>query len=104
MNDSREKKFTNEHLRQKFKNQFEMVNCAIHRAEEIIRRGEQPHLSYESQNVALHVIELINDEEDIETGGAYFATKDPIVGSNGIENEDWDEHVVETPPPKKSKK
>lgn len=60
--DKREK-YTNEDLRKKFTSQFEMVNCAIHCAEEVIKRGTQALDLDDKDNVALYVIDLIENDD-----------------------------------------
>lgn len=102
--ESKEKKLTNEHLRSKFKSQFEMVNCAIHRAEEMIKRGEQASSSH-TENVALHVIRVIGDEAPQEfIAGFWQETIPEDTMENGVEVDEFDDEFIDIPPSKKTKR
>lgn len=62
--DPRKGHLTNEHMKQKFKNQFDMVNYAIQLAENMIRSGRDARVKAETQNRALQVILEIATGQD----------------------------------------
>ncbi|MBS4170869.1 MULTISPECIES: hypothetical protein [unclassified Neochlamydia] len=54
-----QKNITNEALKKKFKNQFEMVGYAISLAENMILTGRDPRVKSDTQNRALQILEEI---------------------------------------------
>jgi len=58
-------KLTNEDVRAKFTNQFDLVNYTIKLAKEMIKSGRQPRGSLKTDNPALQAIEevLIQEKE-----------------------------------------
>jgi DNA-directed RNA polymerase subunit omega len=54
-----QKNITNEALKKKFKNQFELVSYAIALAENMILTGREPRVKTTSQNRAVQVLEEI---------------------------------------------
>ncbi len=95
--------FTNEYLRKKFVNQFDMVNAAIHRAEDLIKRGDAPHLSSDSQNIALHVIKMIEKESDPYKFTSYREEEDEDEDVNGYDFDEEEEVEVVKKNKRKSK-
>lgn len=91
--------YTNEHLRKKFKSQFEMVNCAIHCAEEIIKRGTQAHDLSDKDNVALYVIDLIESDDPEEV-----VYQLELIGRTEDEEKVIEEPIIESANGKKGKK
>jgi hypothetical protein len=60
-----ENKYTNELLRKKFKNQFELVSYAISLAENLILSGREPRVKIDNQNPALQVLAEIVAGKDL---------------------------------------
>jgi hypothetical protein len=56
---------TNEKLRNKFANQFELVSYAIKLAENMIRTGRAPRVKTETQNASLNVLAEIASGKDV---------------------------------------
>lgn len=79
-----EYKYTNEALRKKFKNQFELVSYAISLAENMIATGRGPLVKTDMQNRAMQILAEI------------AAGKDQFVP---IEQPQPDEKVMEAPAP-----
>lgn len=62
------KDLTNEKLRGKFPNQFDMVNCAIRFAREAIYSKRPPRVNIDTQNVAFQIVqELVVEPIEIES-------------------------------------
>lgn len=57
-------KYTNEALRKKFKNQFELVSYAISLAENMILTGREPRVKTDIQNRAMQVLAEISAGKD----------------------------------------
>lgn len=57
-------KYTNEALRKKFKNQFELVSYAISLAENMILTGREPRIKTDLQNRAMQVLAEIAAGKD----------------------------------------
>jgi hypothetical protein len=58
------KELTNEKIRKKFENQFDLVNYAIRLAENMILTGRDPRVKTDSYNRSLHVLsEIIHDKD-----------------------------------------
>lgn len=58
---------TNEKIRKKFVNQFELVNYAIKLAENMILSGRDPRVKIDSQNRALQVLsEILNNKDKFD--------------------------------------
>lgn len=58
------KELTNEKIRKKFDNQFDLVNYAIKLAENMILTGRDPRVKTDSYNRSLHVLsEIIHDKD-----------------------------------------
>lgn len=55
---------TNERIRQKYKNQFDLVNYAIKLAENMIITGREPRVKIDSQNRSLQVLAEILQGKD----------------------------------------
>lgn len=53
---------TNEKVKAKFTNQFDLVNCAIGYAREIIH-GRNPTVETENQNIAVKALMELNSQE-----------------------------------------
>lgn len=70
---------TNEFIREKFKNQFELVNYAIKLSEQMIHRGN------ESENVAVDIIEDIVEGRD-KLDESIFVSKEVIKEPQGLKN------------------
>lgn len=70
---------TNEFIRDKFKNQFELVSYAIKLAEQKIRRGS------ESENVAVDIIDDIIEGRD-KFDEAIFVSKEVIKEPQDLKN------------------
>lgn len=58
------KPITNEALRKKFKNQFELVSYAINLAENMIMTGRDPRVRIDTQNRAMQVLAEIFEGKD----------------------------------------
>lgn len=56
---------TNEKLRNKFTNQFELVSYAIKLAENMIRTGRAPRVKTDTQNASLNVLAEIASGKDV---------------------------------------
>jgi DNA topoisomerase VI subunit B len=54
-----QKNITNEALKKKFKNQFELVSYAISLAENMILTGRDPRVKTDTQNRAMQILEEI---------------------------------------------
>lgn len=58
---------TNEKIRKKFGNQFDLVNYAIKLAENMIITGRDPRVKTESQNRSLQVLtEILNGKDHLD--------------------------------------
>ncbi|MEI8365665.1 MAG: hypothetical protein WCF65_04520 [Parachlamydiaceae bacterium] len=58
---------TNEKIRKKFVNQFDLVNYAIRLAENMIITGRDPRVKIDSQNRALQVLsEILNNKDKFD--------------------------------------
>lgn len=65
---------TNEEFRNKFKNNFDLVNYAIKLAENMVKSGRDPRVKSEVQNRAMLILEEIREGKDqfdeIKSGGS----------------------------------
>lgn len=59
------KTLTNEHLRERFTNQFDLVNYAIQLAENMIHSGREPLVRSDKQNKAFLILEEIRQRKDM---------------------------------------
>ena len=55
---------TNEHFRNMFSNQFELVNYAIRLAEHMIKSGREPFRLHDPKNLAIQILEIIESGKD----------------------------------------
>lgn len=82
-------KYTNEVLRKKFKNQFDLVKHAIEVAENMILTGREPRVKTDTQNRAMQVLAEIT------------AGKDQLVPIIPEKNK-YEDKTVEAPVPSKA--
>lgn len=76
---------TNEKIRKKFENQFDLVNYAIKLAENMILTGRDPRVKTDSYNRSLHVLsEIIHDKDRFDE----IITTDFETAENASEKEE----------------
>lgn len=76
---------TNEKIRKKFENQFDLVNYAIKLAENMILTGRDPRVKTDSYNRSLHVLsEIIHDKDRFDE----IITADFETAENASEKEE----------------
>jgi hypothetical protein len=73
-----DKDLTNEKLLKRFKSQFELVDHAIHIAEHMVKSGKEGRGRPENQNVALEVIDDLQDHADPSTIREFFRVQTEI--------------------------
>jgi hypothetical protein len=73
------KDLTNEKLLKKFKSQFELVDHAINIAVHMVKSGKEGRGKTENQNVALEVLEDLNDQADPNTLREFFRVKSEVI-------------------------
>lgn len=85
------KELTNEKIRKKFDNQFDLVNYAIRLAENMIHTGRDPRVKTDSYNRSLHVLsEILHDKDrfdeimtmDVEVETPVYVQKEAIERSS----------------------
>ena len=67
-----DKDLTNEKLLKRFKSQFALVDHAIHIAEHMVKSGRETRGKTDNQNVALEVIDDLQDHADPSTIREFF--------------------------------
>lgn len=65
MDKSKSKKITNESLSKRFKNSFDLVNYAIHLAENMIHSGRGARVEAETENPAMLILKEIEEGKDL---------------------------------------
>lgn len=73
-----DKDLTNEKLLKRFKSQFELVDHAIHIAEHMVKSGKEGRGRPDNQNVALEVIDDLQDHADPHTLREFFRVQTEI--------------------------
>jgi DNA-directed RNA polymerase subunit omega len=76
---------TNEHFLKRFKSQFDIVNYAIKRAQDMVLSGREPMAASDTQNAAYQVL------AEISLGRDSF----DLFDSFNLEDEDDDEDEIE---------
>lgn len=96
-------KYTNEALRKKFKNQFELVSYAISLAENMISTGREPRVKTDIQNRALQVLAEISAGKDLFEPIISEPKKldDKVVGTPHVAEEGRKAHAHKAPPERK---
>lgn len=92
---------TNEKIRKKFGNQFDLVNYAIKLAENMILTGRDPRVKTDSQNRSLQVLtEILNGKDHLDDLTLEFPDDEEEVGNlNGSQKEE-----PEAPPAKSTER